>query len=289
MITAVISKKGGVGKTTTSVHLAAALARSLRRVLMIDLDPNAGASASWGLRKQDRVPSVADLLFDDKPLRKVMRRVRVRRPQTRPGVPAGHAYVDIIPASVDLRSAGQRLGRNARALERALGSFVRNYDHVLIDCPASLDFLTRLALYTCDHVLVPTMVDYLSLEGLPQLRDHVSRFSWRERRPIHFLGFVLTMVDYRRGSTRRSIRGLREQLGNEIFAVEIRTNSVLAEAPERGRPVYDFAASSTGAHSYTLLAEELELRAGQAARLAESKTEEVAEPKAASGLQTRVG
>lgn len=244
---AIISKKGGVGKTTTAVNLAAALALRGQRVLLVDLDPNAGASLSLGLAKSELVPGAADVLLRDLPAHQAVRSTRL-------------AGLSILPASVDLRSAEIELDllfRKERVLEERLASIDDAYDFVLFDCPPALGLLTRNAVVAADAFLVPTTPHFLALEGLEHLVATAERLSLSAGRGIRFLGVVFTAVDYRISTTRGVVRRLRERFGARAFAVEIRTNVCLAEAPAYGQTVFEYSPSSTGAKSYSLLAEEL--------------------------------
>ncbi|MEM9554292.1 MAG: ParA family protein [Acidobacteriota bacterium] len=247
MWTAVISKKGGVGKTTTSVSLAAALARRGRRVLVVDLDPNAGASLSLGLAKHQLVGGVADvLLHGADPLGAIL--------------PVGER-LDVMPASVDLRGAElalDRQGHKESVLARRLESLkaAGRYDDVFFDCPSSFGLLSGNAVVAADAFLVPATAHFLALEGLENLIAAAERLALRTGRRTECLGIVLTGVDYRIRTTYLRVRRIRQRFGTKVFAVEVRTNVSLAEAPEHGRTIFDWAPRSTGARAYALLAEE---------------------------------
>ena len=247
MVIAVISKKGGVGKTTTSVNLAAALAQRGLRVLVIDLDPNAGASLSLGVRKDALGPGSADLLLRDMAPESLVR-------------PTETENLFVLPASVDLRSAEPSLDRlpaSAKVLEPRLRRLRGHFDLVFLDCPSSIGLLTRNALAAADFYLVPTSPQFLAFEGLDHLLQTVDRLSFRTGLPTRLLGVALTMVDYRLVLTRQAIAELRESLGSKVFAVEIRTNVSLAEAPAFGQTIFQYKPKATGARAYQLLAEEI--------------------------------
>ncbi len=254
MITAVVSKKGGVGKTTTAVNLAAALAASGQRVLLIDLDPNAGASLSLGLDKAALSPGAAELLL---------------RGQTQPLARVVRPGLRIFPASIDLRTAELELNalrRKEVVLAQALAPLRATYDWIFLDCPASLGLLTRNALVAADGYLIPASPNFLATEGLEQLLEMVERLSYRNSTQTTFLGIVLTLVDRRLRSSRDQATAIRERFGNQVFGVEIRANTCLAEAPAFGQTIFEFQPKATGALAYQLLAEEFQLRWSQLRR-----------------------
>ena len=252
MWTAIISKKGGVGKTTTAVNLAAALARGGQRVLVVDLDSNAGASLSLGLEKEELGPGTADVL-----LRGVAPRAAIRSTE--------QENLWVLPSSVDLRSAEielDRLSNKERQLERKLESIRSSFDQVLFDCPPALGLLTQNALFAADAFLIPAMPQYLALEGLDHLTQTAERLQLRAGHRARSLGIVLTSVDYRIKSMRDLVTHMREKYGPSVFAVEIRTNTSLAEAPAYGQTIFQYRPQSTGARGYLLLAEEFLIRSG---------------------------
>jgi chromosome partitioning protein len=258
MLTAIISKKGGVGKTTTSVNLAAALARVGQRVLLIDMDANAGASLSVGLTKDQLGPGVSDVM-----LRGVAPRLAVR--------PTELPNLWIMPASVDLRSAEielDRLSAKERVLERKLESIRHDFDHIILDCPPALGILAQNAIAAADGFLIPAMPQFLALEGLDHLVATAERLQVRLGKKPRCLGFVLTAVDYRLRITHDTVERLRARFGSLIFAVEIRINSSLAEAPAYGQTIFQYRPQSVGARCHLLLAEEFLMRTGSVAPLA---------------------
>jgi chromosome partitioning protein len=256
MIVAVISKKGGVGKTTTSVSLGAALALEGHRVLVIDLDPNAGASLSLGLDKSQLAPGAADVLLRGLPAWRAVRRTEIEG-------------LSVLPASVDLRHAEHELSpvsHRERVLAERLEAQLGGYDHVFLDCPSALGILTQNALVASDAFLVPATPHFLAHEGLEHLVATAERLVWNGGgRRIRFLGIVLTAVDYRVRTTRGILSRIRRRFGSQVFAVEIRTNFSLAEAPAYGKTVFGYRPNSTGARSYKLLAEEFLMQAAKKA------------------------
>ncbi len=252
MITALVSRKGGVGKTTTAVNLSAAFAARGRRTLLVDLDSQCSASLSLGVDRRALAPSSADLLLHGASAPEVI------RPTTVPGL-------DLITSSVDLLSADVELGLTTglrRRLRSALEPVRGRYDQILLDCPPSLSVMPQTALVAADNFVVPIVPQYLAVEGLQNLLDAVGRLGDRFGFAPKPLGIVLTMVDYRTREMRQQVDLVRRTFGDMVFAVEVRINVRLAEAPAAGQTIFDYDARSTGARAYGLLAEEMLLRAG---------------------------
>ena len=253
MIVAVISRKGGVGKTTSVVSLAGALARLGKRVLVVDLDSQASASLSLGVARADLAPSIHDVLFRSLPAAKAIRSTLTEK-------------VDLITASADLMHADVELApvRNRETkLREALAPVATIYDWILLDCPPSFNSLAQCALIASDHFIVPAVPHFLAFDGIQPLIEASARLAGRFGRSSGFLGVLLTMVDNRTKSARTQATLLREKLGDKVFDCEIPVNIRLAEAPESGQTIFHWFPQAAGAHAYRLAAVELLHRTGQ--------------------------
>jgi chromosome partitioning protein len=266
--TAIVSAKGGVGKTTTSVNLGAALASLGHTVLVVDLDCQASASLSLGLQRHQFAPSAADVLLRNEPAGRAIR-------------PTRQAGLWVLPASADLVSVEGDLnpsrGRE-RVLARALEPLRERFDHILIDCPPGLGLLSRNALVAADCFLVPAVPHFLAIEGIENLVEAVSRLDFRCQTRTPLVGIVSTLVDLRIRSVRENLERLRAVFASDVFVVEVRVNSRLAEAPAHGSTILEHDPSCVGANCHRLLAEEYAMRLRQvlgAARFA-AATEDVA-------------
>jgi chromosome partitioning protein len=263
VIIALINRKGGVGKTTTAVNLSAALVRRGKRVLLIDLDSQASASLSLGVERAALAPSSADMLMRGLAAAQAVRETSIA------GLHLITASVDLIHADAELASYRGREGR----LRAMLAPIAGAYDFVFLDCPASLSLLPVNALVASDAFVVPVVPQFLAAAGIHNLVATAQRIAWDAAVRSRPLGVLLTMVDYRTRATRETVDQIRGELGSLVFAIEIRINTRLAEAPRAGQTIFQFDPTATGAAAYQLLAEELLLRCAEPPRAASPRAD----------------
>ncbi|HEY3323255.1 MAG TPA: ParA family protein [Planctomycetota bacterium] len=245
---ALINNKGGVGKTTTAVNLAAAYASEEHRVLLLDLDSQGAAGLSLGVPRQQFRPSMVDVMMDGKPLSAVIRKTEV------PGLDLVTGGSELADFDVTLAVIEHREQR----LKRALAEIEADYTHIIIDCPPSFSLLSINALLAAEHYIVPVVPNVLTISGLASLIEEINRLCDRIPDDVaDFMGVVLTMVDYRNGTCSRTVEAMRSQWHDLVFKSEIRINVKLAEAPAEGRNIFDYAPKSTGAACYKQLAAEV--------------------------------
>lgn len=246
-IIACANQKGGVGKTTTVVNLASYLARSGRRVLIVDLDPQGNATSGVGLGSREVDRSIYPVLVGDGSLQDLIATAAIEG-------------LSIIPSSRDLAGAEVELvpltGRERR-LARALAPVKGDFDYVLMDCPPSLGLLTVNALTAADSVLIPIQCEYYALEGLGQLLSTIDLVRAHLNPELAIKGVVLTMFDARTTLSSDVSTEVRRHMGDQVFETQIPRSVRLAEAPSYGRPISEYSPASRGALAYAALATEL--------------------------------
>ena len=252
-IIAIANQKGGVGKTTTCVNLAASMAATKRKVLVIDLDPQGNATMGSGIDKYEVAHSAYDLLIDQLPLDQVI------ESKTSGGYDLVASNSDVTAAEVKLMEFFARETRLRSALEK----YKDKYDYIFIDCPPSLNMLTVNAMTASDSVLVPMQCEYFALEGLTALIDTISKLASVVNSDLKIEGILRTMYDPRNRLSSDVSDQLKKHFGDKVYRTIIPRNIRLAEAPSFGTPVMYYDKSSNGARAYLALAGEILRRAEQ--------------------------
>jgi chromosome partitioning protein len=247
-IIAITNQKGGVGKTTSAINVAAALATADRRVLLVDGDPQGNATSGLGLTVPADMPSLYDVLLGAATAGQAIQK-SVHLPK-----------LDVLPATPDLAGAEVELVNEERResrLRAALEAERQNYDYILIDCPPSLGLLTINMLASADSIVIPLQCEYFALEGLSQLLRTVEMVKNNLNPGLSVGGVLLTMYDSRLNLSRQVADDAREHFGDVVFQTVIPRNIRLAEAPSYGKPILLYDITSVGASSYLAVAKEL--------------------------------
>ena len=255
-ILAIANQKGGVGKTTTCVNLAASLAATKRKVLLIDMDPQGNATMGCGIEKSNLELTVCDVLLGESEAQDVILRVET-------------GNFDLLPGNEDATLAEvkllQEIGREMR-LKQAINSIKGKYDFILIDCPPSINMLTVNALTAADGVLIPMQCEYYALEGLTSLINTIDQINKTVNSKLEIYGLLRTMVDHRINLSNEVSQQLIDYFGDKVFRTGVPRNVTLAEAPSFGRPVLFHDKKSRGALAYLALAGEMLRREDEAAQ-----------------------
>lgn len=246
-IISIINQKGGVGKSTTGVNLAAALGNLGKNVLIVDFDPQGNSTSGFGIEKEELEQCVYDALLNDVPAENLL-------------IETNSKNVSVIPATIQLAGAEIELvsamARETR-LKELLEPIEQNYDFVLIDCPPSLGLLTINALTAADSVLIPIQCEYYALEGVTKLLESMRMVKSRINKGLDVYGVLLTMYDSRTSLANQVVDEVKGYFGDKVFETLIPRTVKISEAPSFGMPVIDYAPQNKGAQAYMELANEV--------------------------------
>lgn len=254
-VIAITNQKGGVGKTTTSVNLSAALAYMGHKVLLVDMDAQSNATQGIGIDRQNvKGKTTYEVLLDEVPLMDVI-------------VPSSVKNLDVAPASIDLAGieiqlSRVRIGRELR-LKKAMDAIRHQYDYVIIDCPPALGLLNTNALASADSVLIPVQCEYYALEGLTQLLNTILLTQGVFNKDLTIEGVLLTMLDARTNLGIEVSQEVRKYFKEKVYETVIPRNIKLSEAPSEGLCIFDYDPSCAGAKAYSKLAKEVVKRNGR--------------------------
>jgi chromosome partitioning protein len=251
----VANQKGGVAKTTTSVNLAACLGEFGKKVLLVDLDPQANATSGLGIDKEQVEKSVYDAIIGREPIDQIVRETPTKNVSVLP------SHLSLVGAEVELVSMDRREWRLADALQNELSN---QFDFVIMDTPPSLGLLTVNAMTAAESVLIPMQCEYYALEGLAQLYKTIQLVKQKTNPSLYIEGLVFSMVDPRANLTQQVMEEVRKILKDKVYETAIPRNVRLAEAPSFGKSILAYDKSSRGADAYLRLAKEFLARRGDA-------------------------
>jgi len=243
---AIVNQKGGVGKTTTAVNLAAAVGAKGKKVLLVDIDPQGNATSGMGVEKRQLQSSAYDILINDSKAKDVIKTSKFKN-------------VDILPANMNLAGAELELveiENRETKLKLALAQVKDEYDYIFMDCPPSLGLITLNALCSADTIMVPIQCEYYALEGLSQLMSTVRQVKRLYNPHIELEGVILTMYDGRLNLTQQVVEEVKKFFPNKVFKTVVPRNVRLSEAPSFGQPVMYYDRLSKGSSAYEELAKE---------------------------------
>lgn len=246
-IIAILNQKGGVGKTTTSINLSAALGMLGKKVLLIDADPQGNSTSGYGINKRELEASSYELLIGEAQIADTIIHTDCRG-------------VDLVPSSITLAGAEMELidmDNRDKRMKNAVAPVVMDYDFIIIDCPPSLGLITINALTATDTVLIPQQCEFFALEGLSQLMSTVRKVKHKSNENLDIEGVLLTMFDGRLNLTQQIVREIKKFFPGKVFSTVIPRTVRLSEAPSFGQPIIYFDRRSKGAEAYIALAEEI--------------------------------